>query len=194
MTTGTCGYWGRLLAALAGRDAGPAVAPGSPDEQLAQVRAQAAALQLDLAERDRQMAEMRAEYGTLHAAKQWAAADAGQDQLERLFKKLAGPLANLAVLTAAVEAGQEVEARDLVQLLKSVERELHRAGLEPIGRVGQRAQFDVASHQRMSGGAVHAGTPVTVQLPGYRSGEKILLKAMVSAGETEDFPPVPRGD
>ena len=182
------------MAALAGRDAGPAVAPGSPDEQLAQVRAQAAALQLDLAERDRQMAEMRAEYGTLHAAKQWAAADAGQDQLERLFKKLAGPLANLAVLTAAVEAGQEVEARDLVQLLKSVERELHRAGLEPIGRVGQRAQFDVASHQRMSGGAVHAGTPVTVQLPGYRSGEKILLKAMVSAGETEDFPPVPRGD
>jgi molecular chaperone GrpE (heat shock protein) len=33
----------------------------------------------------------------------------------------------------------------------------------------------------MSGGAVHAGTAVTVQLPGYRLGEKILLKAMVTA-------------
>jgi molecular chaperone GrpE (heat shock protein) len=35
----------------------------------------------------------------------------------------------------------------------------------------------------MSGGAVHAGSPVTVQLPGYRMGERVLMKAMVSAVE-----------
>ena len=96
-------------------------------------------------------------------------------------------MANLATLTAAAEAGQEVEAGDLIHLLRSLEKELHRAGLESIGRVGEQAGFDVACHQRMSGGAVHAGTPVTVQLPGYRLGEKILLKAMVSAGKTGEI-------
>lgn len=183
MTTGTPGYWRRLWAALAGRDVRPQGEAGTGDERLTELRAHVASLELDVADRDRQMAEMRAEYGTLQAAKERAAAGAGQDQLEKLFKKLAGPLANLAVLMAAAEAGQEVETGDLIHLLKSLEKELHRAGLEPIGRAGQQAAFDVACHQRMSGGAVREGTPVTVQLPGYRLGEKILLKAMVSAGE-----------
>jgi molecular chaperone GrpE (heat shock protein) len=32
----------------------------------------------------------------------------------------------------------------------------------------------------MSGEAVQSGIPVTVHIPGYRLGEKVLLKAMVS--------------
>jgi molecular chaperone GrpE (heat shock protein) len=139
---------------------------------------------------------MRSEYATLQAAEKRASVGAGQDQLERLFKKLAGPLANLSVLTAIAEAGREVEVGNLVQLIKGLQKELVRAGLEPMGKVGEKTVFDVTCHQRISGGAVREGVPVAVQIPGYRMGEKILIKAMVSAAEdhspsTSAFPGCP---
>jgi molecular chaperone GrpE (heat shock protein) len=203
MKTRSIGYWGRLCAALLGRDvqpteassppveacvpvveAGrPAVEPGPADEQAAQWRAHTASLEMDLAERDKRIDEMRSEYATLQTAKERTSVGAGQDQLERLFKKLAGPLANLSVLTAMAETGREVEVGDLAQLIKGLEKELARAGLEPMGKVGEKTVFDVTCHQRMSGGAVREGVHVTVQIPGYRMGEKILIKTMVSAGE-----------
>lgn len=182
MTMNRVGYWRRLLGALAGRDV--TSGEGLPlDEGAADLRARVASLEMDLAERDRQIAEMRSEYGTLELAKERAAAGAGQEELEKLFKRLSGTLANLAALRAMAESGQEVEAGDLLSLVRSLEKELIRAGLEPIGQVGQATEFDVASHQRMSGGAVRAGTPVTVQLPGYRLGQRVLMKALVSAAE-----------
>ena len=49
--------------------------------------------------------------------------------------------------------------------------------------MGGQVQFAVAGHQRMGGGGVKPGTPVNVRLPGYRFGEKVLIKAMVSAEE-----------
>jgi molecular chaperone GrpE (heat shock protein) len=190
MNTGSGGYWRRLWAAVLGRDQ-PAVieedaAGHISGEQLVQCRAEIASLQMDLQERDREIQEMRSEYATLEAAKERAATGAGQDELERLFKRLAGPLANLTALSAMADAGQEVAAGDLISLIRSLEKELARCGLEPIGQVGQQTSFDLATHQRMSGGAVRAGTPVTVQLPGYRMGTKILAKVLVSA--TQEAP------
>jgi len=181
------GILGRLWGALMGRNAPPTevpssrVEPGPPDEQRARLLARVASLEMDLVERDQRIEQMRAEYATLQAARERAGAEAGQDQLEKLFKTLAGTLGNLNVLTAMAEAGREVEAGDLIQLIKGLEKELHRAGLEPIGQVGEKTLFAVASHQRMSGGAVHEGVPVVVQIPGYRLGEKVLSKALVSA-------------
>ena len=102
-------------------------------------------------------------------------AEAAQEQLERLFKKLAGPLANLAALSEMSEAGEQVEPADLLSLVRSLEKELHRAGLEPIGRVGEVVPFDVTGHQRMSGGTVRVGMTVTVQLSGYRHLRKRIL-------------------
>jgi molecular chaperone GrpE (heat shock protein) len=140
---------------------------------------------MELAERDQQIDGMRSEYAALQADKERASGHAGQYQLEKLFKKLVGSLGNLAILTAAAEAGREIEVGDLIQLIKGLEKELFRAGLEPLGYVGERTIFDVTFHQRMSGGAVHTGVPVSVQIPGYRMGGKILAKAMVTAGENQ---------
>lgn len=182
MTQARTGYWQRLWAALAGRDVW-SPQPGTPDEQIAAMRAQVASLEMDLAERDRQIAQMRSEYGTLEAARQTATTGAGQEELARLFKRLAGTMANLGAVTAAAEAGRVVEVGDFVSLIHSLEKDLAKTGMEPIGKVGQQTSFDVTSHQRMSGGAVHPGTPVTVQLPGYRLGDRVLVKAMVSAAQ-----------
>lgn len=187
------GYWKRLWSALLARKmppmaAGPPqVEAARPDEQLAVARARIAALEMELAERDQQIDRMRSEYAVLQADKERASAGAGQEQLEKLFKRLAGSLGNLAVLTAMAEAGREIEVGDIVQLVKALGEELTRFGLEPVGKVGEQTLFDVACHQRMSGGTVGPGTPVIVQIPGYRLGQKILTKALVSA--RKDQPP-----
>jgi len=126
---------------------------------------------------------MQREYAALQAARGRAAAGAGREQVERRFKKLACILSNLAVLAGAAEAGRDVASADLLALFHSIEKELNRAGLERIGAPGATSAFDASIHQRMSGGTVSAGTPVVVRAPGYRMGESVLLKAMVSARE-----------
>jgi molecular chaperone GrpE (heat shock protein) len=127
---------------------------------------------------------MQKEYAHLAAAGQTAAAGAGQEQLQGLFKKLAAPLSNLAALAALCEAGQEVAAADVVTLFRSVEKQLKAAGLEQVGAAGESVPFDVALHQRMSGGMVSAGAAVLIRTPGYRFAGKVLLKAMVTAKES----------
>lgn len=169
-------YWRQLCAALLGRQA--AVAPCDAGQQ-----AQVAALEMDVRERDARIAAMQAEYAQLEASKGQATASAGQDELERLFKRLAGPLSNLATLVELARQGQVAEVEDFVRLFESLEKELARAGLDRINAVGEETGFDVALHQRMSGATVHAGRPVTVQVPGYRMGAKVLLKAMVTTKE-----------
>lgn len=169
-------YFRQVLAALAGRT--PAVTTAAPGTEDARI----AALEMDLRERDERIAAMRKEYANLEAASQRGA---GADQVEQLFRKLAAPLSNLASLSALAAGGREAAAEDFVQLFRSVEKQLKAAGLETVGEVGAAVPFDVAMHQRMSGGMVSASTPVVIRTPGYRFGGKVLLKAMVTAKEPE---------
>jgi len=175
------GYFARLLAALVGRRPASDAPAGADGQRYLELQARAAALEMDVRDRDERIAQMRSEYDSLQAAKERGEVAARENQLERLFKSLTGPLANLTTLCAMAEAGEQTEGGDLVGLVRSLEKELARAGLAPIGRVGEETAFDVATHQRMSGGAVRPGTPVTVQIPGYRLGDKVLMKALVSA-------------
>lgn len=99
---------------------------------------------------------------------------------------MAAPLANFSLLAAHADAGQALEAADMVRLFRSVEKQLKAARLEQVSNAGEHVQFDVALHQRMSGGMVSAGSPVVVRMPGYRYQGKVLLKALVTAKETTD--------
>lgn len=173
------GFLGWISSALKGRRPTRAAAASSPTEL--ELQARAAALELDLRERDERIARMKAEYEALQAARQRAEQAGGENELERLFKAICPSLANLHALCALAESGRQVDFGDVARLVRSLERELARAGLERIGEVGRQEPFDVALHQRMSGGSVQPGTPVVVQLPGYRMKEKVLRKAMVSA-------------
>ncbi|MBP7638302.1 MAG: hypothetical protein KBA18_10535 [Kiritimatiellae bacterium] len=171
------GFLARCAAALLRRGSGPL--PETEAGWLARV----ASLEMDLRERDERIRKMQAEHGHLETARQRAETDAGADALARLFKRLAGPLSNLATLEALARSGRPVDAADLLGLFDGVVKELRRAGLEQVGAVGEEAGFDAAAHQRMSGGTVHQGAPIVVEIPGYRLGETVLLKAMVRSKE-----------
>lgn len=173
------GYFKRLFAALAGRGISPDLGD-LPDDPVS-LKSLAASLRLEIEERDERIDAMRGEYERLELSKDRSTASAGEEELVALMKKLAGPLANIAVLRDAAAAGEDVEIGDVWHLIASLEKALQRAGLESIGRSGETAKFDPAVHQRMSGGSVREGTQVTIEIPGYRLGERILQKALVNA-------------
>ena len=173
-------YFSRLLrAVLARRDSDGGDLPANATAQ--ELRARIASVQLELKSREEQIERMRREYASVEVARDRAASAGGQEQVERLLRKLCGPLSNLAVLAAAARAGKDVAAKDMASLVADVEKQLAAAGLLIIGASGEATVFDVALHQRMSGGAVHSGTPVVVRVPGYKLGEKVLQKALVTA-------------
>ena len=124
---------------------------------------------------------MRREYASLEQERDRAVAAAGKDQLAALFKRLAGSLSNLLALSDLAAAGQTVVVDDLLALVESLSKDLEKGGMVRVGRVGETTAFDPALHQRMSGGSVSPGTPIQVQLPGFRAGDSVVLKAMASA-------------
>lgn len=179
----TTGYFARLIAAVLNRPLDQPPAATAPEDDTAALRAEIGSLKLDVEERDERIATMRKEYEQLQASTAQATDSAGDARLEKVLKRLAGPLSNLACLQSAHRAGEQVEASDFVDLVSTLEKELARVGLVPIGQVADRASFDPSLHQRMSGGAVRDGEEVTIRLPGYRFADKVLSKALVSAKE-----------
>jgi molecular chaperone GrpE (heat shock protein) len=174
------GYLSGLWSALLGRETG-ATAAGSEDE--VGLRARVASLQMDLRERDAQIASLQSEHEAQRADRDRAVASSAEERLEKVLKRVAPALSSASALRAMVEQGKEVAPADILASVRDVERELARAGLVIVGAPGERAVFDPAVHQRMSGGDVRPGSDVVVRLPGYKLGDRVLLKAMVSAGE-----------
>ena len=70
-----------------------------------------------------------------------------------------------------------------VKLFGKIEKIFQEAGLEPMGKVDESLPFDPRLHQRMSGGELREGDQVRVRFVGYRFGENIVTKAMVSRRE-----------
>jgi molecular chaperone GrpE (heat shock protein) len=177
------GYWRRVWMAVTGQQEPSAPPTTSMDISEAELRSRVAALELELRERDMRIEEMKREYAALQAARDRAVAAGGQEELEKMLPKLAGPLSNLVTLAVAAKAGKTVSSADMAGLVEDVESSLAAWGFQRLGEPGATTEFDVAAHQRMSGGSVRAGTPVVVRIPGYRFRERMLLKAMVTAKE-----------
>jgi len=138
---------------------------------------------MDISERDQQIRRMQEEFILERGRAEKAEAGAGRAELESLLKKLAPHLSQLATMQALAEQGKEIRAADVLKLFTKVDAVLADAGLERIGEAGAEATFDTRSHQRMSGRDVREGDPVVVRFVGYRIGETVLVKAMISRKE-----------
>ncbi|MBF0423376.1 MAG: nucleotide exchange factor GrpE [Magnetococcales bacterium] len=142
-------------------------------------------LEMDLRDRDEEIVRLRQEYERLREQserKQDAAVTSG---LHNLMRHLAPLLSQLATMQALVEAGREMRTGDVLKLFSKVERVLAEAGMARIGFVGEETLFDSVSHQRLSGMDISNGDPVIIRFVGYRLGESVLAKAMISTRERE---------
>lgn len=135
---------------------------------------------LDLQDRESQLAKLRQEYARREEQAKAEAAEAGQKAMFSLGRKLGPLLSQLASIRSMSEAGREVRSKDVLILFGKIEKVLAEAGLWPIGQVGEGTVFDPRLHQRMSGGDVQEGDQVVVRFVGYKLGEEVVTKAMVS--------------
>lgn len=157
---------------------------GGP-ERVGDPRARLAALELDVRERDAEVAWLREEYRRLSSETERARATAAQEQLRVLAERLAPAMSQLATLQALAEAREDVRVLDVLQLVGRVEAVLAEAGCERVGSVGAEVPFDPSLHQCLNSTRVPRGAAVSVRFVGYRLGETMLLKAMVGCPGTK---------
>lgn len=155
----------RLAAAWQALRGAPVPEPGDP-------RARIAAVELDLRDRDAELERLRAEYDRLGGQAARDRAGAAAVGLGALVRHLAPLLSQLATMQSLAESGREVRVQDILKLFGKVQSVLAGAGLARIGTVGEQVPFDTRLHQ----------------LVGYRLGEAILLKAMVSRARAATEP------
>ena len=163
----------RLAAAWQALRGAPGRDPGDP-------RVRIAALELDVQARDAELERVRGEYARLGGQAERDRAGAAAVGVGDLARHLAPLLSQLATMQALAAGGREVRMQDMLKLFGKVESVLAGAGLVRIGTVGEQVPFDTRLHQRLSGADVADDAAVAVRFVGYRLGETILLKALVS--------------
>jgi len=151
-----------------------------PTADAAALASRTAGLEMDVKERDEQIARLRQEFALQTQQSEQAVAQAGSSELEALAKRAAPLLAQLATLQAMADAGREVRAGDVLKLAGKIKRVFLDSGLTPLGQPGDVCPFDAQIHQRISGGDVQDGDPVKVRFEGYRFRDAVIVKAMVS--------------
>jgi molecular chaperone GrpE (heat shock protein) len=148
------------------------------------MRNRVASLELDLRQKDGEIAALREEYERLREQgirERDSAASAGFDALAR---RLAPLLAQLTTMESLAGGERAPRLKDVFRLFGMLEKVLAEEGLARIGAVGEEAAFDARWHQRIGGAEVDDGDRIRVRFVGYRMGENVLLKAMASrAGE-----------
>jgi len=159
---------------------------GSGDRRTRDPGARAAALELDLRERDSDIRRLRQEYERSAQQAQRDQAGAAAAGVDALARSLAPLFSQLATMQALADSGCAVRAEDVLKLFGKVEAGLRDSGLERIGTVGDTCGFDTRLHQRMSGADVADGDAVVVRFVGYRLRGDILLKAMVSRAAADE--------
>lgn len=78
----------------------------------------------------------------------------------------------------------ELPAKNLLPLLKPVERLVQQWGVETIAPVGSRVSYDPHLHQ-LIGGTAKPGDAVVVRSAGYRQGDRLLYRAEVSPADED---------
>ncbi|GEM_PF-742582 len=139
-------------------------------------------LDAQIEERDKQIAQLRAEYASLQARQSEAGDIRAREERLNLFQRLRPVVTQLPTLRVALENGADIEGRDVVDLLGSIEAALHELGFESIAKPGMEVPYDPRRHKLVGRGARSAspGAPVRVRYVGYLYQGEVVCKAEVT--------------
>lgn len=139
-------------------------------------------LRQQLAVRDVQAANLRAEYAALQ--NHLASAESATAKTERLalFRQLQPVLVQLPTMRAAVESGADLTARDVLELLAPLDQLVEDLGLACIGEAGQETTYDPRLHRAVGRGAgsTQPGDRVGVRYVGFGLDGEVIAKAEVT--------------
>lgn len=138
------------------------------------------ALKLELAERDRQIIQLKSDLERHRQQADMRGAESVQAQLVQLFVEVATPVSQLQTQAHLLEAeNKPVQARDILTVARRLVRTLEDNGLLLENRVGEQVPFDPDLHELLAGTAPQQGRPVIVRFPGVAYRGKLLRKAGV---------------
>jgi molecular chaperone GrpE (heat shock protein) len=143
------------------------------------------ALRLELAERDKQIMQLKADLERQRREAGQRGEASIQAQLEQLLADAALPVAQLQTQAHLLEAEQRpVQAKDILVVARRLVRVLEDQGLSLEQQVGEQAAFDPNRHEPLNATqALSAGQPVIVRFVGVSFQGKILRKAGVEPQE-----------
>lgn len=143
-------------------------------------------LRLELAERDKLTAQLKADLERLRRETETRGAASLQAQFEKLFADVAAPVAQLQTQAHLLEVeNRPVQARDVLAVAKRLARALEDNGLGFENRVGEQVAFDPNRHEPLTiGAALHPGQPVIIRFVGVTFRGKLLSKAGVETALT----------
>ncbi|CAN1212277.1 HTH cro/C1-type domain-containing protein [Tumidithrix helvetica PCC 7403] len=88
-------------------------------------------------------------------------------------------LLQLPTAAHAAQTNATMPARNLLPLLRPIDRLLKHWGITAIAEVGAEIAYDPHKHKLDEGGDAEIGAPAIVRYVGYEQGEKLLYRATV---------------
>jgi molecular chaperone GrpE (heat shock protein) len=158
---------------------------GRPDDARLALEQRVQELRLELAERDRALAELRRKADQLEHGERDRQAQALRAQMERLVAASATRITQLNTQAHLIDAeGKPVTAWDVVANARGLLRVFEDEGVTLEGRPGEVVPFDASRHELLQAGAGCAdGEPVEVRLCGVYFRGRLLRKAGVTRRE-----------
>ena len=155
---------------------------------LLKANAEVQTLRLDLEEARRQHDGLRRDLEHEQSLRTEAVASKLAATLEPSMREAAPLLGQLALQARLLEAGNPVEARDVMALARAVARVFEKQELVASSTPGEAAAFDPALHTPQ-GSAPAPGAPITIQVPGYTFQGKVVRKALVETAQKQEGTP-----
>lgn len=141
-------------------------------------------LKLELAERDRLIAQLKADLERQRQQADARGIENVQAQLEQLFAEAATAVSQLQTQAHLLESeNKPIQARDVLTIARRLVRVLEDHGLSLANRVGEQVTFDPDRHEVLAGIAPRSGQPVIVRFTGVAFRGRLLRKAGVEATE-----------
>lgn len=156
------------------------------NEHVLSLEQEAQGLQLELAERDQLVANLKQELERQRSGANVQVTEAVQVQVERVLADVAAPVSQLLTQAHLLEVeSKPVQARDVLVVAKRLVRSLEDHGLTLTGEVGQRVAFNPDHHEPLGPEVgLSPGQLVVVRFVGVAYHGKLLRKAGVTAAET----------
>ena len=155
------------------------------DASIADLEREAQVLRLELAERDRRVAEFETTLARQRSQASALCDQTVQAEMERLFTDIATPMAQLLTQAHLLETeGQAVQARDVLAVARRLTRTLEDCGLAFEGGIGDTVPYDPDHHELLSASVMlRSGAPVIVRFVGVAYRGRLVRKAGVEAAE-----------
>jgi molecular chaperone GrpE (heat shock protein) len=123
--------------------------------------------------------ELQAEYQRLQQRIEQQSQELRTDFQQESLQILESLLLQMPTAAHAAQSNDTMPAKNLLPLLRPLDRLLQHWGITAIAPVGAEIAYDPHKHQLMDGTA-EVGTPVVVRYVGYEQGEKLLYRSRVS--------------